>query len=74
MFSESDQEEVKEIVEGQMEVMKMLVEAALESDAVYSIARLYRAMYMALRQEGFASTECIELMKHRDLINVNKKE
>lgn len=72
MYSESDREEVEDIISTQMEFMKILVNKAIESGGTSSIARLYRALYIDLRAEGFAPTECIELMKHRDLININK--
>ncbi len=72
MFSESEKEEVQEMLKGQMEVLKILVDAALETNAPNSIARLYRAMFGALRNEGFSPAEAIELMKYRDLININK--
>jgi len=72
MYTESDREEVEDIVSTQMEFMKILVDKAIESGAANSIARLYRALYVELRSEGFAGSECIELMKHRDLININK--
>lgn len=72
MYTESDREEVEDIVTTQMEFMKILVDKALESGATTSIARLYRGMFTALVAEGFDPSAAIELMKHRDLININK--
>ena len=74
MFSEGDREEVEEMLQQQIGLVEVMIDATLKSDLVPKIAELYRAIYMELRHKGFASAEAIELIKYRDLLNVKGKE
>ena len=74
MFSERDREEIEEMVDGQLEVVKTLVDKTLDSGIVLSIARLYRAMFSSLCSEGFSREEAMMLLKSKDLVNINKGE
>jgi hypothetical protein len=54
------------------EYLNEIIEGALEEEKLLeNVAKLHRRMFEELTKQGFTDSEAIELMKHKDLLNVS---